>query len=38
MKDGYGFSPFKDSAGNEYKYIFKEKPGMKSWAQNHGNV
>ena len=29
MKDGYGFSPFKDSAGNEYKYIFKEKPSAE---------
>lgn len=29
MKDGYGYSPFRDSNGNECKYIFKEKPSAE---------
>lgn len=29
MKDGYGYSPFKDKEGNECKYIFKEKPSAE---------
>lgn len=29
MKDGYGYSPFKDKDGNEYKYVFKEKPSAE---------
>ncbi|KDE62713.1 hypothetical protein [Fusobacterium necrophorum] len=26
MKDGYGYSPFKDGDGNGCRYVFKEKP------------
>lgn len=29
MKDGYGYSLFEDKAGNEYKYLFKEKPNAE---------
>ncbi|MDO4690215.1 MAG: osmolarity sensor protein EnvZ [Fusobacterium sp.] len=29
MKDGYGYSPFKDKEGNECKCIFKEKPSAE---------
>lgn len=29
MKDGYGYTRFKDKNGNECKYIFKEKPSAE---------
>ncbi|WP_022819938.1 hypothetical protein [Fusobacterium russii] len=33
MKDGYGYSPFKDKEGNECKYIFKEKPSAEELGE-----
>ncbi len=33
MKDGHGYSPFEDFNGNEYRYIFNEKPSAKELGE-----
>ncbi|WP_156286652.1 osmolarity sensor protein EnvZ [Oceanivirga salmonicida] len=33
MKDGYGYSPFKDFNGNKCEYIFNEKPSEKELGE-----